>query len=92
MELNEFWLDSTECITNCKRDSKREIHSKECCLIKYDLFEPYYEEVSNEFIQLGKYRGEDQNFYRYTSMFFFDKNLEKVIDEASEVHVTFELE
>ena len=92
MELNEFWLDSTECITNCKRDSKREIHSKECCLIKYDLFEPYYEEVSNEFIQLGKYRGEDQNFYRYTSMFFFDKNLEKVIDEASEVHVTFELD
>lgn len=92
MELNEFWLDSTQCATNCRRESKREIFSKECCIIRYNLFEPYYEELKNDFVQIGKYRGDYNNFYRYTSMLFFGTELEKLIKDSSEIQITFELD
>ena len=88
---SEVWLNSTECATNVLANTKNQIQSKECYCIRYDLFEPSCEEIVNDFIQIGKYRGEDNNFYRYTSMYFFGSEFKSMLIEASEIEVTFDL-
>lgn len=88
---SEIWLNSTECITNILTNTKNQIQSKECYCIKYDLFEPSCEEIKNDFIQIGKYRGEDNNFYRYTSMFFFGEEFKTMLKNSSVIEITFEL-
>ena len=90
-DLSEIWLDSSSCITNSITETKNEINSKECYCIKYDMFEPHCESINNDFIQIGKYRGEDNNFYRYTSMFFFEDEFKIMLENSSTIEVTFEL-
>lgn len=88
---SEIWLNSTACATNILTNTKNQIQSKECYCIKYDLFEPSCEEIENDFIQIGKHRGEDNNFYRYTSMYFFGSDFNTMLTEASEIEIIFDL-
>ena len=91
-DITELWLDSLSCATNCIRNSDKELKSSETYFIKYNLFEPSCEQVEKEFMQLGKYRGEDNNFYRYTGIFFFGTKFNTMLKEASKIEVTFDLD
>ena len=89
---SDLWLDSTSCATHCIRKGQSDhINSIECGIIKYSAFEPSYIKPEEDFIQLGKYRGEDNNFYRYTGMFFFGHEFKHALTNASEITLTFYL-
>ena len=89
---SDLWLDSTSCATHCIRKGQLDhIDSTECGIIKYSAFEPSYIKPIEDFIQLGKYRGEDNNFYRYTGMFFFEHAFKRALVNASEITLTFYL-
>lgn len=90
--LGETWLNSTGSATNCLRDIENRIASTGNCYIKYDLYEPSYEQTFGYEMRLGVHNeNEEANYYRYTGMFFFEDSFNKLLHNAEEIKITFYL-
>jgi hypothetical protein len=97
---HEKKLYSTSCATRYFNGIPQEIVSNEGCYVKYDLFEPsqegfydpYYKVYHRQRMIIGKYPYNMENkVYRYTGVYFFGEQFNKMLSVAEEMELKFEL-
>ena len=86
----EIWIDSSNCATNCSRKVETKIVREDNCYIKYNLYEPIYEEINTDHAQIGIMK-ENNKYYRYTIAYFFNEDFKNMLEEAEEIEITFNI-
>jgi hypothetical protein len=89
------WIDSISSVTKCiKTNVKTTLDSFDSGYIRYSLLEPSFITSKDEdVLHLGVRKDdESDDIYRYTGIFFFDLEFNRMIKNAEEIEITFDLE